>query len=205
MYVNKTQLTVRQREPTTSGSVKVYRVRFEFSSDWDGMERVAVFKAGAESRSILLDEANTCEVPWEVLVKPNVQLQVGVYGARDGEEVLPTSWADLGTIHPGVTVGPDARTPAPDLWEQELGSKGDTLGYTESGELGLYAGGKLLSALPVAGGGEESGVTDHRLLSHRDAERQHPIKSISGLTEELNRIPEPVEALTNFDLEALLK
>ena len=33
-----------------------------------------------------------------------------------------------------------------------LDSKGDTLAYTEKGELGLYSGDKLLSSVPVAGG-----------------------------------------------------
>ena len=59
--------------------------------------------------------------------------------------------------------------------------------------------------MPVAGGGGEGSLPDHRLLSHRDAEKQHPITAIDGLEGELSRIPEPVEALTNFDLEVLLK
>ena len=51
----------------------------------------------------------------------------------------------------------------------------------------------------------ESGTTDHRQLSNRDAEAQHPIGAISGLEAELERIPEPVEALTNTKLEEMLK
>lgn len=47
--------------------------------------------------------------------------------------------------------------------------------------------------------------TDHRELSHRDAPGQHPIESIVGLSNELNRIPEPIEAITNSELEELLK
>lgn len=54
-------------------------------------------------------------------------------------------------------------------------------------------------------GGETSGTTDHRQLSHRDAEGQHPIEAISGLEEEIKRIPAPIEALTNLELEELLK
>lgn len=49
------------------------------------------------------------------------------------------------------------------------------------------------------------GVTDHRRLTHRDAEGQHPVEAIEGLAEELRRIPAPVEPLTNEDLEELLK
>lgn len=46
---------------------------------------------------------------------------------------------------------------------------------------------------------------DHRNLSGRDAENQHPISSISDLQNQLDRIPKPIEALTNFELEELLK
>lgn len=54
-------------------------------------------------------------------------------------------------------------------------------------------------------GGGEGGTSDHRALDNRDAAEQHPIGSISGLADELSRIPEPVEALTNEELEGLLK
>lgn len=46
---------------------------------------------------------------------------------------------------------------------------------------------------------------DHRALTHRDAAEQHPITAISGLGEALERIPEPAEALKNYDLEEILK
>ena len=212
LYANKNQLTIRKKEPVTSGSVNVYTVHFEFSPDWDGLTLTAVFRAGAESRSVLLTvisgpsrgNRGMCIIPWEVLKKHGVQLQVGVYGARGGEVVLPTIWAGLGTILEGTTTGQAAQPPTPDLWEQELAGKGDRLDITPDGDVGLYAGDKLLSAVPVQGGGGE-GTSDHRLLSHRDADGQHPIASIKGLSDELDRIPEPVEALSNIELEALLK
>lgn len=160
LYADKNKLALLEREPLTSGSVNIYEARFEFSADWDGLERVAVFEAGGTSREVLLDDSGTCVVPWEVLIEqirrsnPRVRLLAGVYGTRGGEIVLPTVWADLGAILEGVpTNGDEARPPTPDLWEQELAKKGDGLGYTEAGELGLYSGEKLLGAVPVSGGG----------------------------------------------------
>ena len=150
---DKNKLTIRQHEPITSGSVNVYQAQFKFSPDWDGMERVAVFKAGAESRSVLLDSANTCDIPWEVLAKPNVCLLVGVSGTRDGIEVLPTVWAGMGMILEGVEPGEDTRPPTPDLWRQELAGKGDGLTY-DGKSLLLMAGDKPLSAVQIACGGE---------------------------------------------------
>lgn len=205
LYARKNQLKVQQEEPVTSGSVNVYRVRFEFSEDWEGLSRTAVFRAGELSVPVLLGKDGECSIPWEVLTAPGKRLEAGVYGASGGEMVLPTIWADLGYIQTGAAPDGERWPPTPELWEQELARKGDRLGYTESAELGLYAGGKLLSAVPVSGGGGEGGTADHRLLTHRDAEAQHPMKAIDGLEEEIKRIPAPVEPLTNEELEAILK
>ena len=78
------------------------------------------------------------------------------------------------------------------MWEQELAGKADNLDYTESGELGLFSGEKLLSSVPVQGG--ESGASDHRLLTHREDENQHPISSIIHLSEKLDAIPTAMTA-----------
>lgn len=86
-----------------------------------------MFKAGGKSRSVPLDGANACPIPWEVLAKPDVPLLAGVYGTRGGEAVLPTVWAGLGTILEGVTAGEDAQPPTPDLWERKLAGKQDRL------------------------------------------------------------------------------
>ncbi|MBD5153552.1 MAG: hypothetical protein HDT15_00360 [Oscillibacter sp.] len=142
LYVDKNKLTLRQRETVTSGSANVYPVRFEFSADWDGMKRTAVFRAGEESRSVLLDGSGECSIPWEMLEDPGIRLYAGVYGTRDGDVVLPTVWTDLGMILTGAAPGEDARLPTPELWQQELDRKQDVLrglpgqvvGFNEEGK-----------------------------------------------------------------------
>lgn len=49
----------------------------------------------------------------------------------------------------------------------------------------------------------EVATNDHRQLLHRDADNAHPMSSITGLTEELES--KPGEALTNLEIESLLK
>ncbi len=156
LYADKNKLIVRKRGPLTSGSVGVYPVRFEFSTDWDGLSRTAVFQADGEPVRMLLDESGACSIPREVLVKPGVRLKAGVYGVQGGEIVLPTIWADLGEILRGVTM-PDGGTypPTPELWEQALNGKGDALEY-DGLNLSLLAGDKKLSTVQIAGG--EGGV-----------------------------------------------
>lgn len=187
LYAEKNQLCVRQRESVTSGSVNVYDARFEFSADWEGLTKTAVFRAGGESVSMALDATGETVVPWEVLTTPGRRLEAGVYGARGAEVVLPTVWADLGYIQTGAAPGEGARPPTPDIWEQELEKKGDRL-ELDGLDLRLLSGEKELSKveLPPPGGGE-GGTTDHRYLSNRDAEGQHPIEAISGLDEIPNK------------------
>ena len=153
LYAEKSKLTLLEREAVTSGSVNAHAAEFKFSEDWSGLDKTAVFQAGCASREVLLGPEGACVVPWEVLRVPGVRLRAGVYGKQGGEVVLPTVWANLGVILEGVPAG-ESPPPTPEVWEQELAGKGDALGYTEDGELGLYSGEKLLSSVVVSGGGE---------------------------------------------------
>lgn len=120
LSAEKNNLTVLQRETVTSGSVNIYPVRIQFDESWEGLTRIAVFKAGNSIVSVLLDESNECNIPWEVLENPRRQLHAGVYGTQKGETVLPTVWAKLGTILEGALPGEDARKPNPDVYEAVL-------------------------------------------------------------------------------------
>lgn len=152
LEASKSSLTVRQRELMTSGSVNVNTVKFDFSADWDGLTRAAVFRAGGDPVSVLLDETNQCAIPWEVLSSHGRRISAGVYGTRGGDVVLPTIWADLGQVLEGAEPGADARPPTPDLWQQELAKKGDSLAY-DGLELSLMSGDKSLSKVVISGGG----------------------------------------------------
>lgn len=153
LKADKTKLTVAGKELITSGSVNAYPVRFEFSDDWDGLTRTAVFRAGDEARSVLLDGGNETVIPWEVLKKPYLQLFCGVYGTRNGDTVLPTIWADMGAIWKGAEPsGEKAQPPTPDIWEQKLDAKADGLEY-DGLRLSLTSGDRTLSTVQIVSGG----------------------------------------------------
>lgn len=120
LAAEKNLLTVQEKEVLTSGSVNVYCVRFSFSADWEGLNKIVVFRALEESRSVLLDHTNECMIPWETLKEPRTNMFCGVYGAREGEIVLPTIWCSLGRILPGTVPGDDVKSPTPDMWAQLL-------------------------------------------------------------------------------------
>lgn len=120
LTAEKNVLTVQRDEPLTSGSVNVYRARFSFSADWDDLCKTAVFQAGEESWSVLLDETDECIIPWEALKRPGLDLLCGVYGMRGEEIVLPTIWRNLGRIVYGAAPGEDAQPPTPDVYQQMM-------------------------------------------------------------------------------------
>ena len=122
LYADKTALTLRQQEQLTSGSVNIHSVQFTFSADWNGLTRVAVFRGGGESISLLLDETDRCMIPWEVLRVPRCYLEAGVYGTRGEAVVMPTKWVCLGQIFPGTTPGEAAQEPTPDIYQQIMAS-----------------------------------------------------------------------------------
>lgn len=127
-------------------------MRFEFSDDWDGLTRTAVFRAGDESRSVLLDNSNEALIPWEVLRRPNLQLFCGVYGTRNGGAVLPTIWADMGAIFRGTEPSEEeAQPPTPDIWEQKLDAKADGFDY-DGLNLSLMSGDRTEVTTPILNG-----------------------------------------------------
>ena len=150
-YAEKNRLYVMEKELITSGSANIYPVRFEFSPDWDGLERTAIFQAGCRKKSVPIVDG-VCSVPAEVLSEPGRYLMMGVCGKQGESVVLPTVWANLGWIVEGAMPGGN---PLPEDWQEALDGKGDTLAYTEKGELGLYSGDKLLSSVPIEGSGGE--------------------------------------------------
>lgn len=195
LYAEKNQLTVRHSEPVTSGSGDAYRVRFEFSADWAGLKRMAVFKAGDTSVSILLDRSGACRLPWKVLTQPGVQLRAGVYGTRGGSVVLPTVWAGLGTIQEGVTGGEAA--PPTDQWELELERKQNKL-TGRPGQVVGFDGEGLAQA-------QDPAVVDHCALLHLDAEGQHPIQAIIGLEGELSKRLTADDAMSAVDIIKIME
>lgn len=89
------------------------------------------------------------------------------------------------------------------------GAEGE-VSHSENGVSRTYADGDIPPALlrritPMAGvlsaGEPDDGcscegrmTSDHRLLTGRDAEGQHPIQAVSGLSDALARIPRPMSA-----------
>ena len=150
-YAKKVVLELNQREIVTSGSVNVYQCQFAFNEEWNGLEKTAVFKAGDNTVSILLDETGMCNIPWEVLQDAKRTLYVGVYGTRDGNIVLPTIWASCGEVKCGVNPGESTQPPTPSVYDQILGYIGN-LDELKTENKGSLVG--AINEIYETGGGE---------------------------------------------------
>ena len=88
----------------TSGTVGL-PVEFTFDSQWDGLSKIAVFQAGYVRKDMMVVDDATV-VPMEIMVKPNVRLNIGVYGVNEDDSVaIPTIWANAGQIRDGAVPG----------------------------------------------------------------------------------------------------
>lgn len=144
-YVAKTHLELRETESFTSGMVAAVLVQFDFSADWDGLTKVAVFTAGETSVNCVLPPEGRCTIPWECLQIPGQLLKIGVYGTLDGTLVLPTRECQLGYIWEGTKLGSDGSTEgSPSLAEQMILKANEAITVAESvrtdADAGLFHG-----------------------------------------------------------------
>lgn len=142
VQVDKTQLTVIDREPTTSGSSQVYEILFSFSPDWNGFQKTAVFMAEDERRElvttvdVLLDDTNRCRIPHEMFGVYGYTVTVGVYGVTENAHILPTVVVDLTEVIRGVILGEVSTIePTPSVYEQLLARLSDIQDQIASGML----------------------------------------------------------------------
>ena len=93
---------------TLTGGMVGASVTFTFTGTaWDGLTKVAVFRAGGVQREGARADwdGDACPIPWECLQAAGERLLVGVYGTDSaGTVILPTVYADCGWIQPGASL-----------------------------------------------------------------------------------------------------
>ena len=106
IYVHKTQARAELDAPLTSGSVG-REVQFQFSDDWAGLTKTAVFETRYCREPANVPDSGTLTIPAAALTQSGVALIIGVLGRNaEGTVVVPTVYADCGTIRPGATTEP---------------------------------------------------------------------------------------------------
>lgn len=91
--VKDTQLTLISPTSIIGTQVNYNSCVFSFNAAWTGFVKTVVFKAGKTIITMLLDENNTCVIPWEQTENAGV-LYIGVFGTKDNVEI-PTNFVTL--------------------------------------------------------------------------------------------------------------
>lgn len=118
LYCNVSGQTLTRAKPITEmvrDSRGYIYCAFEFSDDWDGATRHAIF-SGADAHYIIILENDQCLVPWEVTDLPSFAVSVVGY---KGEDVRITTNIITVTLRDsGYVDGETPSEPTPDVYAQ---------------------------------------------------------------------------------------
>lgn len=112
--------------PLVAGMVGV-PANFSFDDSWGGLNITVVFSGSGKKIDWPLLDERTVAIPWEVMTKPNTQLQIGAEGRLpNGTLVIPTVWATVGTLKAGAqSTGNLAQPPSPTPYDRIMSAIGD--------------------------------------------------------------------------------
>ena len=101
--VNVTRATlIPPRESLTPGMLNAVQLHFNFSDEWNGLEKVCVFSNEIETAPAVV-ENDTVSVPDTILGAVYRWISVGVTGEDgDGSVIIPTIWCRIGQVLPGA-------------------------------------------------------------------------------------------------------
>lgn len=118
----------------TAGTVGL-PVTFTFDNQWDGLDKTAVFSAGAIKR-IAEHITEKTIVNADVLRKAGEYFSIGVYGMNaDGSIAIPTIWADIGLIDLGVDIDGSAENGEPlHVWKQFINMANNAIDTAEEAD-----------------------------------------------------------------------
>lgn len=110
-------LTFENTPVITSGNVNYDSIVFDFCSAWDGFIKTAIFyRSENEVYHQLLDEANTCLIPNEVLTEKG-DVYIGVFGVS-GETTLTSQVLKYKITKGAITENLKPSDPTPDIYAQ---------------------------------------------------------------------------------------
>lgn len=117
-----------------SGDIRTDRVHFDFSRHWDGYAKTAIFcRSKDEVYQQMLDENNSCIIPWEVLSRDGC-ITIGVYGVKD-DNVLTTQAIKYrvqnGAVSDQLYVAPPSLTIYEQVISQYAGMSIDQVAFVE--------------------------------------------------------------------------
>ena len=152
---NKTCGRCVQSEPLTSGMVG-QTIEFEYSADFDGLTLTAVF-TNSKTTVDVLNPGNQCVIPHEVLDTVGTLVKVGIYAVRGNELIIPTVYANIGTVLKGADPSGDVSAdPTLPVWAQTQAMIGNLNDLDTEAKNNLVAA--INEAAQTGGGGGSASI-----------------------------------------------
>lgn len=113
-------LTFENTPVIASGGLEEDFVSFEFCGKWDGLVKTAVFWRSEEDvYHVLLDEADSCPIPREVLAVEGV-IYFGVFGVNEAGKQRTSEVLRYNVVKGAITEGTKPTDPTPDIYTKIL-------------------------------------------------------------------------------------
>ena len=133
LIADERQLTARMTTRLTTDSVGLV-AKLCLSEDFDGLAVTVCFRAGDVSADVPILDGTEITVPSQCFAAEGEVLYAGVYASNaDGTIVIPTVWAQCGTIRKGtLPSGVDPQGPEPDWTARVLQAAADAVATANS-------------------------------------------------------------------------
>lgn len=148
--LSHSSIRIVSRKLVTSESKNYVKAHFNLLSDDWTAPITAIFKANNNAYSVLLDEDNTCTVPWEALATAGTVNVSAFCGDRHTANI-----AQFEVVQSGYTEGQTPSEPTPTVYEQILNSLANKQDTLIAGD-GIKIDDNVISA--VGGGSGSSGA-----------------------------------------------
>lgn len=101
LYINGVTIEPEEKKEIIADSVNDIGCVFNFSCDWEGLSKIAVFTAGSRSITVPLED-RPVPLPWETLQMAGVAYEIGVYGYEGEILVRQTTPVQVGYVRTGT-------------------------------------------------------------------------------------------------------
>lgn len=121
VYCNGTRIQCLRQGELTAGMVGA-PIEFDFSEEWNGLGKTAVFRCDGE-RDVILGADKMYVVPHEILTTPGMDVEVGVYAVKEDGTTWPspTPFCRIGRLEEGADPsGDESYPPTPDVGAQAI-------------------------------------------------------------------------------------
>lgn len=98
-----------------SGSRNYVKAQFSFTDDWNGTTKTARFTCNETTYDMLLDDEDSCLIPWEVINESGF-FEVSVFGG----DLITVDTSRVYVIESGYTEGGYPVPPTPSIYEQVI-------------------------------------------------------------------------------------